>query len=527
MYDVIVIGSGAAGLTTALESKKQGYEVLVISKDYPTFSQSCQAQGGINALLDEFNDSIDEFVEDTFKASRQIANKKQIRKIAKLSKDSINWLSSLGVPFTKDLNNNIAQRRFGGTTKRRTCYSSDYTGLKIINTLYDNCIKEDIKFLNEEFLLDIAVENGVANAVITLNINKMKISKYESSNIVLATGGYSNIFCENTTNSFLTTADGLAIAYKNNAKLSNMEFVQFHPTALKDTNILISESARAEGGYLLDKNYNRFIDELKTRDEIARQVYKKVLKKENVYLDLRHLGKEKISKQLPQERTLALSFANTDIIKEPLSITVAAHYTMGGILVDENMKTSIENLYAIGECAQASLHGANRLGGNSLLEVIAFSREVVNVFKKEFIKSNVDIQKYKKSLDLLLHKEVKIDFYEVKEELSKILFEKAGVIKTNNSLKQALDYILVQKNNLQYMGIKDKSTYYNRNLVDFLEFKNILLISELFVRSAISRDESRGSHYKEDYAFEDENFKKESIIQKGYNGPFICFKAFL
>ncbi|RXJ98040.1 succinate dehydrogenase [Arcobacter sp. CECT 8986] len=524
MYDVVVIGSGAAGLTAALEAKEQGFSVLVISKNYPTFSQSCQAQGGINAILDESNDSIDDFVSDTFIASRKISNKKRIRKFCELSKDSILWLNKLGVPFTRDENNNIAQRRFGGTSKKRTCYSSDYTGLKIINTLYDTCVKNDIEFLHEEFLLDIAVENGVANAVITLNINKMKVSKYPTSNIILATGGYSNIFSLNTTNSYLTTADGLAIAYKNKAKLSNLEFVQFHPTVLKETNILISESARGEGGYLLDKNSNRFIDELKTRDEVAREVYKRVVKGEEVFLDLRHLGEEKIDELLPQERTIALNFANTDILNEPLSIGVAAHYTMGGILVDENMQTTIKNLYAIGECAQASIHGANRLGGNSLLEVIGLSREVVKSFNKDKIVCNIDIKKYQKEIDELMHKEIKVDFYKVKEQLSQILFEKASIIKSNSSLNEVLEFINEQKNNLKYMGIEDKSTYYNRNLVDFYEFKNLLLISELYIKSAISRNESRGSHYKLDYEYEDESFEKETIIENQDNDAFIYFE---
>jgi len=276
MYDVIIIGSGAAGLTAALSAQQKDTKVLVISKTYPTHSQTVQAQGGINAVLYEDDDSVDIHTEDTYKASRGLANKDNINFMCKNAKDTINWLDSIGVPFTRNNSNQIAQRKFGGTKKLRTCYSSDYTGLKIVHTLYDQCIKENINFLNEHMLLELIIENDICKGAIIFDIQEGTIKEILSKSTIIASGGYAGIYSNYTTNSFSNTADGLNCALKAGAILSNMEFVQFHPTALENSNILVSESARGEGGFLLDENKQRFIDELKPRDEVARAIYKRI-----------------------------------------------------------------------------------------------------------------------------------------------------------------------------------------------------------------------------------------------------------
>ena len=243
MYDVLIIGSGAAGLTAALNAKQNGSNVAILSKTYPTHSQTVQAQGGINAVLYEDEDSIDIHTNDTYTASRGLANKDNIHLMCKNAKDTILWLDEIGVPFTKNEKNNIAQRKFGGTKKIRTCYSSDYTGLKIVHTLFDQCIKNDIKFINEHILLDLVINENKCNGVIALDIVNGEVKEFAAKSTILASGGYAGIYTNYTTNSFSNTADGLAISLNAGVNLSNIEFVQFHPTALVNTNILVSESA--------------------------------------------------------------------------------------------------------------------------------------------------------------------------------------------------------------------------------------------------------------------------------------------
>ncbi len=517
MYDVIIIGSGAAGLSAALSAKEKNSKTLVISKTQPTHSQTVQAQGGINAVLYEDKDSIEQHVSDTYNASKEISSKDNINFMCSNAKDTINWLDEIGVPFNRDEENKISQRKFGGTKKIRTCYSSDYTGLKILHTLFDQCIKNKIEFLNEHVLLDLIVENKICKGVVILDILSGEIKEIYSKSIILATGGYAGIYQNFTTNSYSNTADGIAIALRAGAKLSNMEFIQFHPTALVNSNILISESARGEGGYLVDKDGNRFIDELKARDEVARAIYTKITNKENVYLDLRHLGLEKINDLMPQERRLALEFSNVKLEEELLPINPAAHYTMGGIKTNINGQTNIKNLYACGECAQANIHGANRLGGNSLLEIVTLGKHIGN-YVSENIDNQTIVQDMNSSKLELIKEEIKnifeykneINLYKCKDKVGQILFDKAGLFKDENSLNEALNQINEIKNSLDKIGVVDKQKEYNKNLLEFLEFRNIIDIALVVIESALNREESRGSHYRVDFPNIDVSYLKNS-----------------
>ena len=524
MIDVLIIGSGAGGLTAALNAKKNNSNVIVLSKTYPTHSQTVQAQGGINAVLYEDNDSIDIHTNDTYKASLGLGNKDNINFMCKTAKDTINWLDQIGVPFTRDEKNNISQRKFGGTKKIRTCYSSDYTGLKIVHTLYDQCIKEDIEFKNEHQLLNLIVKNNRCIGITALDIISGEIKEFISKTTIISSGGYAGIYTNYTTNSYSNTGDGIAIAYKAGAILSNMEFVQFHPTALIECNILVSESARGEGGYLLDSNKERFIDELKPRDEVARAIFSKIQNKEQVFLDLRHLSPELINKQMPQEKRLAQEFSNINIEKELLPINPAAHYSMGGIKTDINTQTNIENLYSCGEVAQTSIHGANRLGGNSLLEIITFGKiaglnasykaeqtEEINIINtdqliqdKQFIRDCFDNKPSE-------------SFYNYKTLLGKILFENVGLFRNENKLNDALLQVKNIKSKLNKMGIEDKSISYNKNLVEFIEFKNMIIVSEIVIECALNRKESRGAHYRVDYPNINSDYEKETLIKRNKN----------
>jgi succinate dehydrogenase / fumarate reductase flavoprotein subunit len=520
MIDVLIIGSGIAGLTAALNAKKNNSNVLVISKTYPTHSQSVQAQGGINAVLYENDDSVETHIEDTYKGSCKLANKDNIKFMCENAKDTIYWLDSIGVPFNRTSVNKIAQRKFGGTKKIRTCYSSDYTGLKILHTLYDKCINENIKFENEHMLLNLIIENNQCYGATFLDIKTGVVKEYKSKTVILATGGYAGIYNNHTTNSYSNSGDGIAVAFNAGAKLSNIEFVQFHPTTLENSNVLISESARGEGGYLLDKEMNRFIDELKSRDEVSRAIYEKIQRDEKVYLDLRHLGIDKIKESMPQERSLAINYSNIKIEDEILPITPASHYSMGGIKTDINAKTSIKNLFACGECAEASIHGANRLGGNSLLEIVTFgkvaglnaSNEAKEIKYNEF--SSIQIDKDKKELDEIFEIENKINFYSEKERVGDLLFNNLGLFRTESQMQMALTELKKIKENLKYMGIDDKSKIYNKNLIDLLEFKNMIEVSIHVCICALNRKESRGSHFRLDYPNQDINYEKNSFVIK-------------
>ncbi|MGB1226289.1 MAG: FAD-dependent oxidoreductase [Poseidonibacter sp.] len=531
MYDVIIIGSGASGLTAALNAKQNGAKVLVVSKTYPTHSQTVQAQGGINAVLYEDDDSIDIHTEDTYKASRGLGNKENIHFMCKNAKETILWLDKIGVPFTRNKNKDIAQRKFGGTKKIRTCYSSDYTGLKIVHTLFDQCIKSDIKFLNEHMLLDIIIEDGTAKGVIVFDIQKGLVKEIKSKSTIIASGGYAGIYTNYTTNSFSNTADGLNCALNAGAILSNMEFVQFHPTALENSNILVSESARGEGGFLLDQNEERFIDELKPRDEVARAIYQKIKKNQKVYLDLRHLGLEKINETMPQEKRLAYEFSNVKIEKELLPINPAAHYSMGGIKTDINTKTNIKSLYACGEVAQASIHGANRLGGNSLLEIITLGK--VAGINASVNASNIDINLDKESINFIKQKEFidaiytysnEINFYEKKDTIGKLFFDKVGLFRNKENLEVAINEVNEIKEQLKSMGISDKSKEYNKNLIEFIEFINMINIAEIITKTALQRKESRGAHYRDDYPKEQDEYQKNSLVRKQNNELEIDFE---
>jgi succinate dehydrogenase / fumarate reductase flavoprotein subunit len=534
MYDVLIIGSGAAGLTAALNAKQNGSKVAILSKTYPTHSQTVQAQGGINAVLYEDDDSVDIHTEDTFKASRGLANKENINFMCKKAKDTITWLDQIGVPFTKNEKNNIAQRKFGGTKKIRTCYSSDYTGLKIVHTLFDQCIKSNIEFINEHTLLDLIIQDNECTGVIALDIINGLVKEFKSKSTIIASGGYAGIYTNFTTNSFSNTADGLAVSLNAGVNLSNIEFVQFHPTALERSNILVSESARGEGGYLLNQNEQRFIDELKPRDEVARAIYTKIKSNEKVYLDLRHLGLEKINTVMPQERRLAMEFSGVKIEDELLPINPAAHYSMGGIKTDINSNTNINSLYACGEVAQSSIHGANRLGGNSLLEIVTFgkvaginasnnAKEIKNQNKQE----SINLSKQKEYINEIYSYTNEINFYESKEYLGKLFFDNVGLFRNEENLLFAIKELNEIKSKITQMGISDKSIEYNKNLVEFIEFKNMVEIAEIIAKTALNRKESRGAHYRNDYPEESESFQKNSLIKKVNDDLILSFEDVL
>ena len=523
MVDILVIGSGGAGLSAALSAKKSGAYVLVVNKSYPTRAQTSMAQGGINGVLYEEDDTIKHHFDDTIKSAHGLSKPEIVEKMVQQAPKIIKWLDSIGTPFSRTNDKKIAQRRLGAVSYARACYSQDYTGLKILHTLYDQCLKEGIEFLNEHYLLNFVTEDNNIKGATFLDIRTSQIKAIEAKSVIVATGGYASVYHNFTTNTHGSSGDGIAAAVRAGARVSNIEFVQFHPTALNGSNILISESARGAGGYLLNHKFERFTDELAPRDKLAREIYEEIEKNKVVYLDIRHLGKDFIEESLPQERKLAKLYSGLDPVDDIIPIHPVAHYSMGGIEVDENSQSRVKGLFACGECANIGVHGANRLGGNSLLEILVFGEDAgknATLFAKN-IKSDFSIQNHPQFLndtrfiDACFRFPNQIDFYEKREFLGKIFYRNAGIIREEMNLKGVLSVLRQIQKEYTFMGIADKTSTYNTNLVEFIEFGNMVEIAEIILVGAISRHESRGAHYRLDKPKEDDiNFKENTIMWK-------------
>ena len=513
--DVLVIGTGGAGLVAALHAKAKGANVKVLTKEYATRSQTCMAQGGINAALGHAGeDSVEDHIQNTLKSAQGIASEDSIKHLCENAPEAIEWLDSIGVCFSRNKDSQIAQRSLGGASAPRACYAQDYTGLKILHTLYDRCLAEGIEVLNERYLLDIHMQDEKVTGASVLNIRSGEMEDYEASSVILATGGYSRIYNKHSTNSTATTGDGLACALRAGARVSDMEFVQFHPTGLKNSSILISESARGAGGYLLNSKGERFIDELLPRDKVARAIDEQIKNGEQVFLDIRHLGEEFIDEELPQERKLAKLYENVDPVNDLIPVKPVAHYTMGGIEVGPDSMTLVQGLFAAGECANHRVHGANRLGGNSLLELVVFGKQAGESAAKFALEDSSHVEKKIQTQVESTNPSIEVDFYKIREELGELFYADVGIVREKLVLQKSLLQVESYIEQLPLMGSNDTSKIYNTNKIEFLEFKNMLELSRLILLSAIARDESRGAHFRSDKPDRDEAFNMHTIICK-------------
>ncbi len=515
--EVLIIGSGGAGLTAALSAKEQGADVLVVNEGYPTRSQTCMAQGGINAALGNIEtDTPARHIDDTLHASGGIASEKMIRRLCEDAPQSVCWLDSIGVPFSRTTDAKIAQRRLGGASGIRACYSQDYTGLKIVHTLYDQCLKEDIPFVNEHFLLSLAVDDTAIRGATFYNIRNAEIIYIAAKSVVLATGGYSALYHGYTTNTNQSTGDGIAAALRAGARLSNMEFIQFHPTGLKGSGILISESARGAGGRLLNTKGERFVDELKPRDEVSRAIWREMERGEEIFLDIRHLEEDYINENIPQERKLCITYAGIDPVRELIPIAPVAHYSMGGISVDSDLMSTVAGLFAVGECSNAHIHGANRLGGNSLLEIVSFGRlagknaATFTPVSQSYDLEKEAVEKATETIKKLLDSPNQIDFYEKRTALGALFYQKAGIVKEETLLSELLEYVETLQSALHRMGLFDKGATYNTNLLERIKFENTLTLAKPLLIAALKRKESRGAHFRRGYPNPDASFEKAS-----------------
>lgn len=507
-------------MVAALAAKEAGASVAVVSKTYPTRSQTCMAQGGINASIGE-EDSVAAHIADTVKSSQGLGDETAIDKLCREGVEAVAWLDAIGVPFSRSAESKIAQRRLGGASADRACYAQDYTGLKILHTLYDSCLKAGIEFHNERFLMELIVDESsdkrrVCGAVFK-DLKNGELKSFYAKTVIMATGGYSRVYDQYSTNATGSTGDGLAAALRAGALLSDMEFVQFHPTGLKNASILISESARGAGGHLLNAEGERFTDELQPRDALSRAIDEEIKKSGAVFLDIRHLGENFIDHELPQERKLAKLYENVDPVTDVIPIKPVAHYTMGGIAVDANAQSTLAGLFAAGECANHNVHGANRLGGNSLLELIVFGKEAgrsaaeaAKVLEMAAV-NDTALADVTKEIEAVMAYTNEVDFYQKRTELGELFYRYAGIERSEKGLMTALEQVHAMKHELPKMGVSDRETAYNTNLMEFVEFTNMLTLAETMLAAMLERRESRGAHARSDFSERnDEAYKRHS-----------------
>jgi len=537
---VVIVGAGGAGLRAAIEaSMDPNIRVAVISKVYPTRSHTGAAQGGINASLGNVipEDSPESHAFDTIKGSDFLADQDAVFFMCENAPDIIYELDRWGVPFSRLPDGRIAQRPFGGASFPRTVFSADRTGHVILHTLFEQALARDnIDFYNEYFLLDI-IHNGVrVKGVSVYDIKNGEVLNIEAKAVILATGGFARIYWQRSTNAVGNTGDGVAVAFRAGLALKDMEFIQFHPTGLAKTGILLSEACRGEGGYLLNALGERFMKryapekmELAPRDMVSRAIEYEIKEGRGVgsgtsayvYLDLRHLGEAKIKERLPQVRQLAIDFEGVDPVKELVPIRPTAHYCMGGIHV-VNYRTSateLEGLYAVGECACVSVHGANRLGGNSLTEILVFGK-FCGISAREYAKqvdwlplTEAERKKNIEFIERLMNREGSEKLADIRKRMGEITWEKVGIFRDERSLQEAYKELSELLERWEAIPVVDKSKIFNTNLVEVLELRNMLELARVVAYSALHRKESRGSHTREDYPNrDDKNFLKHTLV---------------
>jgi succinate dehydrogenase / fumarate reductase flavoprotein subunit len=520
LYDIIVVGSGISGLYAALYAKRAGFNVAVLTKGNPFRSNSAVASGGINAVinLDEL-DSVARHVSDTIEGSDGLTHAANIEQMCAEAPKIVEELKGMGVGFDEDETGRLSQRPFGGASANRTCYIADRTGAAIVQTLLLKCRSEGVHILANHKFLNITKYKDSLSGVTVLRRHNSQVIAMACKALILAGGGYAGIFRGHTTNAQESSGDVIAAALRADMRLSNMEFVQFHPTTLATTGALISEAARGEGAWLVDEMGERFTEELQTRDKLSRAIVSHMGEGHEVFLDFRHLDEAVIDAKLPSARKIALNAAGIDITKELLPIAPAAHYSIGGIWTREDTSTDLPYVFACGECAVTGVHGANRLGGNSLLEGAYFGRlagreAARSALRREF--QPVDyayVEKEVRRVEEIIEGESLYNINAMRKNLGDSLFRNAGVFRSETTLLAALDYVHYLMKRNHGLHCVNKERHNNVELPSILEFQNAQIIAEALVVSALQRKESRGVHFREDFPVrDDKHFNTASYV---------------
>ena len=556
-FDAVVIGSGLAGLRAALELSRK-YETAVITKVFPTRSHSGAAQGGIAASLANLDDDCWEYhMFDSVKGSDYLGDQDAIEILTREAPDCVYDLEHLGVPFSRTEKGQIAQRMFGGHTLNygekaalRACYSADYTGHVLLHTLYEQTIKHNTRFYSEFQALALIIENDVCKGCVAWDIRNGGLHVFHSRVLVMGTGGYGRAF-KITSNAHANTGDGLGLVMRHGLPLQDMEFVQFHPTGLWKSGILVTEGARGEGGYLKNKDGERFMQrytptlmELAPRDMVSRSMQSEINEGRGfpggefgdyIHLDITHLGKEKILEALPQIHDLAFNFAGVDCFKEPIPIQPTAHYSMGGIPVDndchvlKNAKLErIAGLYAAGECSCVSVHGANRLGTNSLLEAVLFGRragraalaDLPQIEWRDLPPNPRDHAR--EEVDRMLSSTGAEKVANIRLDLQTTMTNRCGVFRTAKELEEQLVYVRQLQERFKKVKLDDKGMIFNQELMEAIELGHLLEFAEVIVTGALGRQESRGAHSRKDFPQRDDvNWLKHTLAWRKPEGGVV------
>jgi len=557
-FDVLIIGGGGSGLRASLEISKTGLNVAVVSKVFPTRSHTVAAQGGITCAIASAdpNDDWRWHMFDTIKGSDYIGDQNAIEYMCSEGPEAVFELEHLGLPFSRFENGRIYQRPFGGQSKEfgeggqaaRTCAAADRTGHALLHTLYQANLKEGTKFLNEWFAVDLVKDaKGNVNGVSCFDMETGEVSILKANAVVLATGGAGQVYEQNTT-SLICTGDGLGMVSRSELPLQDMEMWQFHPTGLYGNGSLMTEGCRGEGGYLINSEGDRFMPnyapkakDLASRDVVSRCIVQEILagrgcgdKKDHVLLKIDHLGADAIKQKLPEIREISMTFANVDPIKEPIPVVPTCHYMMGGIPTNVNgqvLKTDdhgkdivVGGLYSIGEAANVSVHGANRLGGNSLLDLVVFGRAAgrhinesiskneESVLDRDSVENSVEI------LNRLLESKKGENVFDLRKKMQNVMQTYFGVYRNEKLMQEGINKLQDINRLSKDIHLRDKSNQFNSERVEILEFLNLLETANATAYSALERKESRGAHAREDFPNRDDNnWLCHSLYQKNGN----------
>jgi succinate dehydrogenase / fumarate reductase flavoprotein subunit len=530
-HQLVIVGGGLSGLRAAVEAKDAGIDVAILSQVHPGRSHSGAAQGGINAALannpEGHDDTPQKHAFDTVKGSDYLADQDAVYQMTSDAPQAIFEMEHWGCPFSRYDDGRIAQRPFGGAGYPRTCYGADKTGHYLLHTLVEQAYRHGVAMYIEQFVTSLIVRDGECRGVVAYDMIHGGFEAFVSDAVIIATGGAGRTY-SNTTNAIISTGYGAAMAYHAGVALKDMEFVQFHPTGLYTTNILMTEGCRGEGAYLVNDLGERFmaryapkVMELAPRDITARSIWTEILEgrgiggKDFVYLDLRHLGEAKIAEKLPGVRDLSIHFEGVDPVYDPVPIVPSQHYTMGGIDTDMNGVTAMPGLYAAGECACVSVHGANRLGGNSLLETIVFGRRAGKAVVEYLSGGDAArpapdaaareaLGAVQERVDRLARAAAVEDAYDIRAEMIDTMKLNFGIFREARQMQEGIDKLLALKERLPRIGLRHAGGAFNLDMIRTIELESMLDVALATAVGAFKRTESRGSHARTDYPNRDD-----------------------
>ena len=530
-HDVLVVGAGCAGMRAAIEAFDQGADVALLSKIHPVRSHSGAAEGGINAALGNASeDSPEEHAFDTVKGSDYLGDQDAIEVLCEEAPDDVYQLEHWGAVFSRTEDGRIAQRPFGAAGEPRTAYAADITGHVLVHVLYEQVMKRNILTYEEYFAWKLVMNDDRCQGVIAWDLLDGGLKSIGAKTVILATGGAGRLYV-GTTNAYACTGDGMAMALRGGVPLKDMEMMQFHPTTLAPTGVLITEGCRGEGAYLLNSEGERFLKryapnamELASRDVISRAEQTEIDEGRgidgNVLLDLRHLGADRILERLHGTRELSMTFAGVDPIHEPIPVRPGAHYHMGGVDTDVWGLTSVEGLYAAGECACVSVHGANRLGGNALMETITYGKRAgAHAADWALSHTTVEVPRSTESdaereLQELLDRDEGERPWQIRDELAQTMHENFGVFRREDQMTKQGEIVASLRERFERVVVEDKGQIFNNDLTQALELGFLLELADAMIVSGLARKESRGAHARpHDYPNrDDQNYMKHTLV---------------